>query len=176
MDRLQGTARLYHQDRWPLYLWIPLYKLYGGVNAASGLRTVLEVNSIVATVGHTGNPATRTTMFHLETIRRCSAAMRASVHVLRECASLRASCRGSHQAIQPGWHRHLDQCRNGCGAVTNQKASRTPSRRRITHWVPFTPTYAEYIFLKDGVCRGQMEYLCHFPARAVARPHPTLLS
>jgi len=50
------AARLYHQEQVAYTCGSPLFKLYGGVSALSGLRTVLEVNSIVATVGHTGNP------------------------------------------------------------------------------------------------------------------------
>src|SRR6201982_3152691 len=50
------AARLYHQEQVAYTCGSPLYELYGGVNAASGLRTVLEVNSIVYTVVHTGKP------------------------------------------------------------------------------------------------------------------------
>src|ERR1700678_304072 len=50
------AARLYHQDQIAYTCGSLLYRLYGGVNARSGRRTVLEVSSIVATVGHTGNP------------------------------------------------------------------------------------------------------------------------
>src|SRR5688500_19739141 len=34
----------------------PLFRLWGGVNARSGRRTSVEVNSIVATLGHSHNP------------------------------------------------------------------------------------------------------------------------
>src|SRR6202050_138686 len=50
------SARLYHQEQVAYTCGSLLYRLYGGFNARSGRRTVLEVNSIVATVGHTGNP------------------------------------------------------------------------------------------------------------------------
>jgi len=50
------AARLYHQEQVAYTCGSPLFKLYGGVSALTGFRTVLEVNSIVATVGHTGNP------------------------------------------------------------------------------------------------------------------------
>ena len=36
----------------------PLYVLHGGTNARSGRRTELEVNSILATHGHSCNPGT----------------------------------------------------------------------------------------------------------------------
>ena len=50
------AARLYHQEQVAYTCGSLLYELYGGTNARTGRRTVLEVNSIVATVGHTGNP------------------------------------------------------------------------------------------------------------------------
>src|SRR6201990_2111536 len=50
------AARLYHQEQGAYTCGSMLYKLYGGVNALTGRRTILEVNSIVATIGHTGNP------------------------------------------------------------------------------------------------------------------------
>src|SRR5205085_9908433 len=49
------AARLYHQEQVAYTCGSPLFKLYGGVSALTGFRTVLEVNSIVATVGHSGN-------------------------------------------------------------------------------------------------------------------------
>src|SRR5688572_33409225 len=50
------AARLYHQEQVAYTCGSALYQLYGGRNARTGRRTILEVNSIVATVGHTGNP------------------------------------------------------------------------------------------------------------------------
>ncbi len=50
------AARLYHQNQVAYTCGSLLYQLYGGTNAITGKRTVLDVNSIVATIGHTGNP------------------------------------------------------------------------------------------------------------------------
>ena len=50
------AARLYHQEQVAYTCGSPLYRLRGGHNAYTGHRTVVEVSSIVATVGHTGNP------------------------------------------------------------------------------------------------------------------------
>src|SRR5919198_1200302 len=53
-----------------------------------------------------------------------------------------------------------------CRRCNNQKASRTPEQAKMQLIaVPFTPTYAEYIFLKGRrVLADQMEYLlAHFP-------------
>src|SRR5215472_16253319 len=50
------AARIYDQEQVAYTCGSLLYRLYGGVSAATGERTVLEVNSIIATIGHTGNP------------------------------------------------------------------------------------------------------------------------
>src|SRR5271167_3550327 len=50
------AARLYHQEQVAYTCGTLLYRLHGGHNALTGRRTVVEVSSIVATVGHTGNP------------------------------------------------------------------------------------------------------------------------
>jgi HNH endonuclease len=53
-----------------------------------------------------------------------------------------------------------------CRRCNNLKASRTPEQAKMQLIaVPFTPTYAEYIFLKGRrVLADQMEYLrAHFP-------------
>jgi hypothetical protein len=50
------AARLYHQQQVAYTCGTPIFRLFGGTNALTGRRTILEVNSIVATVGQSGNP------------------------------------------------------------------------------------------------------------------------
>src|SRR5918999_5946108 len=50
------AARLYHQEQVAYTCGSALYQLYGGRNAPTRRPTLLEVNSLVATGGHTGNP------------------------------------------------------------------------------------------------------------------------
>ena len=50
------AARLHHQGQVAYACGTPIFRLHGGTNALTGLRTVLEVHSIVATVGQSGNP------------------------------------------------------------------------------------------------------------------------
>ncbi len=49
------AARLYTQARWPMRR-ARRVRLRGGYSAVNGRRTVLELNSIIATIGHTANP------------------------------------------------------------------------------------------------------------------------
>ena len=50
------AARLYHTEQVAYTCGTLLYRLFGGTCAKTGLRTTVDVNSIIATVGHTGNP------------------------------------------------------------------------------------------------------------------------
>jgi hypothetical protein len=50
------AARLHHQGQVAYTCGSPIFRLQGGTNALTGQRTVLEVHSIVATVGQSGNP------------------------------------------------------------------------------------------------------------------------
>src|SRR5271170_6455229 len=50
------AARLYHTEQVAYTCGTRLYRLYGGTCAKSGLRTIVDVNSIIATLGVTGNP------------------------------------------------------------------------------------------------------------------------
>src|SRR5579862_5027928 len=42
------AARLYHTDQVAYTCGTPLYRLYGGTCARTGLRTIVDVNSIIA--------------------------------------------------------------------------------------------------------------------------------
>ena len=162
------AARLYHQEQVAYTCGSPLFKLYGGVSARTGFRTVLEVNSIVATVRATpAIPATlATTTCRRSTTRRCSAATRISACTARSdsrCANFHADhIRPFSQGGRDVWTNVVAACRR----CNNLKASRTPEQAKMQLIaVPFTPTYAEYIFLKGRrVLADQMEYLrAHFP-------------
>ena len=50
------AARLYHTEQVAYTCGTLLYRLYGGTCAKTGQRTIVDVNSIIATLGVTGNP------------------------------------------------------------------------------------------------------------------------
>src|SRR3982074_117312 len=52
------AARLYHTEQVAYTCGTLLYRLFGGTCARTGLRTIVDVNSIIATHGPTGNPGT----------------------------------------------------------------------------------------------------------------------
>ena len=65
-----------------------------------------------------------------------------------------------------------NNCVTACRRCNNHKAGRTPEQGGMQLIaVPFTPTYAEYIYLKGRkILTDQMEFLCaHFPRRSPLR-------
>ncbi len=161
------AARLYHQGQVAYTSGSPLYLLFGGTSAHTGFRTTLEVNSIVATVGHTGNPGNsrrdyvpplnNQTLFRRDAYLCLYCGLRFAARELS-----RDHIRPFSQGGQDVWTNVVTACRR----CNNLKASRTPEQARMQLLaVPFTPTYAEYIFLKGRrVLVDQMEYLlAHFP-------------
>ena len=48
----QDAVRLYHQGQVAYTCGTLLYRVHGGINAKSGRRSIIEVNSIIATQGH----------------------------------------------------------------------------------------------------------------------------
>jgi hypothetical protein len=137
------------------------------VNARTGRRTVLEVNSIVATVGHTGNPG-NTRHDYVPPLNN-QTLFRRDAFLCMYCGVRFPSRELSRDHIRPFSQGGLDVWTNvvtACRRCNNQKASRTPEQAKMQLIaVPFTPTYAEYIFLKGRrVLADQMEYLlAHFP-------------
>jgi 5-methylcytosine-specific restriction endonuclease McrA len=161
------AARLYHQEQVAYTVGSPLFRLYGGVNAMSGHRTVVEVNSIIATVGHTGNPG-NTRHDYIPPLNN-QTLFRRDAHVCLYCAQRFSTPELSRDHVRPFCQGGRDKWNNvvtACRRCNNQKASRTPEQAKMQLIaVPFTPTYAEYIFLKGRrVLADQMEYLlAHFP-------------
>ena len=134
------AARLYHQEQVAYTCGSPLFKLYGGVSARTGFRTVLEVNSIVATVGHTGNPG-NTRQDYVPPLNN-QTLFRRDAHFCLYCAQrfpVRESVARSHPAVQPGWSRRVDE--RGCGlpplqqpqGVAHARAGEDAADRRAVH-------------------------------------------
>lgn len=161
------AARLYHQGQVAYTCGSPLFQLFGGTNALSGRRTVLDVNSIVATLGHTGNPG-NSRHDYVPPLNN-QTLFRRDAYLCLYCGQRFAARDLSRDHIRPFSQGGRDVWMNvvtACRRCNNLKASRTPEQARMQLLaVPFAPTYAEYIFLKGRrVLCDQMEYLrAHFP-------------
>ncbi len=166
----RDAVRLYHTEQVAYACGSPLYRLRGGINALTGLRSIVEVNSIIATHGDThtlgkarGNytpPLNNQTLFKRDG------------YLCLYCGDRFLSGMLSRDHVRPISQRGEDHWNNvvtSCRRCNNYKAGRTPEQAGIQLLaVPFTPTYAEYIYLKGRrVLADQMEYLlAHFPRRS----------
>jgi 5-methylcytosine-specific restriction endonuclease McrA len=161
------AARLYHQGQVAYACGSTLHRLHGGTNALSGRRTVLEVSSIIATVGHTANPG-NTRHDYIPPLNN-QTLFRRDGYLCMYCAQRFPAAELSRDHIRPFSQGGQDTWNNvvtACRRCNNAKASRTPEQAHMQLVaVPFTPTYAEYIFLKGRrVLADQMQYLlAHFP-------------
>ena len=162
------AARLYHTEQVAYTCGSLLYRLYGGTSASTGLRTVVDVNSIIATVGHTGNPGNLRGAGYVPPLNN-QTLFRRDAYLCLYCGLRFAYSLLSRDHVTPFSRGGKDVWNNvvtACRRCNNLKASRTPEQARMQLVaVPFTPTYAEYIFLKGRrVLADQMEYLlAHFP-------------
>ncbi len=161
------AVRLHCLDQVAYAFGTPLYTLHGGTNAKSGLQTTIAISSMLATHGSSGNPGTLRADYvpplNNETLFRRDACL------CMYCGGRFPPAQLSRDHVRPFCQGGRDTWNNvvtACRRCNNSKASRTPEQAKMQLIaVPFTPTYAEYIFLKGRrVLADQMEYLlAHFP-------------
>lgn len=163
----RDAVRLYHTDQVAYVCGSLIYAVRGGFNARSGRRSVVEVNSIIATLGNAHSlernhesyspPLNNRTLFRRDgnLCMYCAQRFRTSDLTRDHITPLSLGGRDA-------WTNVVAACRR----CNNHKGGRTPEQARMELIaVPFTPTYAEYIYLKGRrVLADQMAYLLtHFP-------------
>jgi len=161
------AVRMYHLGQVAYTCGSPLYRVYGGFNAVTGIRSVIEVNSIVATQGD-GHRLTKVRGNYHPPLNNQTLFAR-DAHLCLYCGE-RFPERGlSRDHIVPLSHGGTDTWKNvvtACKRCNNHKAGRTPEQAGMQLIaIPFVPTHAEYIFLQGKrVLADQMEFLlAHFP-------------
>ena len=143
-------------------VWV-LWKL----SARSGLRSVIEVNSIIATRGDTHN--VERTRAHYTPPLNNTTLFKRDANVCMYCGLRFSKSDLTRDHITPISRGGRDIWTNvvaACRRCNNHKGGRLPEEARMELLaVPFTPTYAEYIYLKGRrVLFDQMQYLlAHFP-------------
>jgi 5-methylcytosine-specific restriction endonuclease McrA len=161
------AVRLYCLDQVSYAFGSTLYTLHGGTNARTGRQTIIAVNSMLATVGRSSNPGSLRSDYvpplNNETLFKRDA------YLCMYCGNRFPPSELSRDHVRPFYQGGRDVWNNvvaACRRCNNAKASRTPEQAKMQLLaVPFTPTYAEYIYLKGRrVLADQMEYLlAHFP-------------
>ncbi|MGI9307813.1 MAG: HNH endonuclease [Gammaproteobacteria bacterium] len=163
----RDAVRLYHTEQVAYTCGQPLFKVFGGYNALTGNRSIIEVNSIIATNGrYTGfaeernnyiPPLNNKTLFR----RDANVCMYCAIRFMTRDLT-RDHIRPISQGGDDTWVNVVTACRR----CNNHKGGRTPEQAHMELIaVPFVPTYAEYIYLKGRrVLVDQMEFLlAHIP-------------
>ncbi len=169
----QEAVRCYYAGQVLYACGNPLYTVHGGICAATGKQSVLEINSIIATAGeqqsrwhHRGNytpPLSNKTLFSRDD------------YMCMYCGNDFQRSDLSRDHVTPISQRGVDTWNNvvtACKRCNNFKAGRTPEQAGMQLIaVPFTPTHAEYVYLRGRrVLSDQMEFLkSHFPRRSPLR-------
>ena len=161
------AARLYCLGLVAYQCGATLIRLRGGINAVSRVRSLLEINSIVATQG---NHQALNKMRADYTPPLCNRTLfQRDGHICLYCGGRFGDAQLSRDHVRPLSRGGQDQWNNvvaACIRCNNYKAGRTPEAAGMELLaVPFTPTHAEYIYLQGRhVLADQMEFLrAHFP-------------
>lgn len=169
----QDAVRLYYLDQVAYTCGRGLYRVRGGYNAISGQRSVIEVNSIIATAGAMqaslkGNPAYVPPLNNATLFRRDD-------HLCLYCGDQKRARELSRDHIKPisrGGEDTWNNVVSACKRCNNLKGNRTPEQAGLQLLaVPFTPTHAEYVYLQGRrILADQMDFLrAHFPRRSPLR-------
>jgi 5-methylcytosine-specific restriction endonuclease McrA len=166
----QEAVRLYCSGQVVYDCGSSLYRVRGGINARTRLRSVVVVNSIVATQGtHRGLHADYVPPLNNVTL------FRRDGHVCLYCGELFNSADLSRDHVTPLSQKGRDVWNNvvtACKRCNNHKAGRTPEQAGMQLLaIPFRPTHAEYVYLKGRrILADQMEFLqAHFPRSSPLR-------
>lgn len=167
------AVRLYYLDQVAYACGNRLYRIRGGMNAVTGRRSIIDVNSIIAT--HGSNPAVNKARNSYTPPINNHALFRRDAHLCLYCGAHFMARDLSRDHVTPLCQGGVDAWTNlvtACKRCNNHKAGRTPERASMQLLaVPFRPTHAEYIYLKGKrILADQMEFLCaHFPRKSPLR-------
>ncbi len=169
----QDAVRLYYLGEIAYACGRLLYRIRGGVNARTGRRSVIELNSIVATMGSLqatikGNPAYVPPLNNKALFRRDD-------NLCLYCGRRFPDSMLSRDHVTPISRGGQDAWSNvvaACKPCNNFKGARLPEECGMQLLaVPFVPTHAEYVYLQGRrILADQMEFLrAHFPRRSPLR-------
>ena len=161
------AVRAYYLEQVVFSLGVPLYHIHGGYNAITGRRSIINVNSIVATDGDS-HAAFKARSHYIPPLNN-QALFARDARMCMYCGGQFSPKGLSRDHIVPLSQGGQDAWKNvvtACKRCNNRKAGRTPERAGMELLaVPFVPTHAEYIYLQGKrVLADQMEFLlAHFP-------------
>jgi len=170
-------VRLHFQDQIAYSCGHLLYRIRGGINAKTHRRSIVELNSIIATNGNSRAmekmrrdytpPLNNHTLFQRDG------------HLCLYCGNRFNRKNLSRDHVRPlmlGGPNTWNNVVTACIRCNNHKAGRTPEGAGMELLaIPFTPTHAEYVYLQGhNVMADQMEFLsAHFPRKSPLRQRAT---
>jgi len=160
----QDAARLYHGEQVAYTCGEPLYVIHGGTNARSGIRSEIEVHSIIATHGNN-----RSLLDSYIPPLNSRALFKRDANLCLYCGDCFDRKDLSRDHVRPLSKGGMDDWNNAvtaCKRCNNHKAGQSPEQAGMQLLaIPFTPTHAEYVYLQGHrVLADQMKFLlAHFP-------------
>ena len=163
----QQAVRLYHLAQVSYTCGTVLYQVRGGINAASGKRSVVTVNSIIATQGgaYAHLKARHDYVPPLSNI----ALFRRDFNMCLYCGETFLPRDLSRDHVTPlvqGGADHWTNSVTACKRCNHHKGGRTPEQAGMQLLaIPFAPNHAEYVYLQGRrILADQMDFLrAHFP-------------
>jgi len=169
----QEAVRLISLDQVSYSLGRTLYCIHGGINAISGRQSTIEVNAIIASMGH--HPHAKLFAANYTPPLSNKALFRRDQSLCLYCGEQFPNFLLSRDHVKPLSQGGKDRWSNvvtACKRCNNHKAGRTPEQAAMQLLaIPFTPTHAEYIYLQGKrILADQMDFLvAHFPRNSVLR-------
>lgn len=169
----QQAVKLLFLDQIAYSLGAVIYRIRGGVNARTGLRSQIPVNAIVASRCAHGDLARRNPGYTPPLSNR--ALFRRDEHLCLYCGELFLDRDLSRDHVTPVSKGGADTWSNvvtACKRCNNHKAGRTPEQAGMELLaIPFVPTHAEYVYLQGKrILADQMDFLlAHFPRNSPLR-------
>jgi len=161
------AVRLYHSEQVAYDCGTRLYTVFGGYSSLDGQRSRIDVNSIIATHG-TSRGLARNRDKYVPPLNNRTLFKR-DANLCLYCGMRYMTRDLTRDHIKPMSQGGLDSWNNvatACRRCNNFKGGRTPEQAAMELIaVPFSPSYAEYIYLKGRrVLTDQMQYLlAHIP-------------
>jgi len=163
----RDAVRLHFLDQIAYTCGNVIYCLHGGINAYTHQRSIVQVNSIIATYGNSRALA-KMREKHTPPLNNPALFQRDN-HLCLYCGhhfNHRMLSRDHVRPVSQNGPDHWNNVVTACIRCNNHKANRTPEAAGMELLaIPFTPTHAEYIFLQGRhILADQMEFLrAHFP-------------
>ncbi len=166
----QEAAKLYYLEQVAYTCGTLLYTIHGGINARTGQRSIIEVNSIIATHGY--SHLTRKQGVNYTPPLSNRTLFRRDNHLCLYCGvrfQHRDLSRDHVTPLSQGGSDTWNNVVTACKRCNNHKAGRTPEQAGMELIaIPFVPTHAEYIYLQGRrILSDQMDFLrAHFPRKS----------